>query len=91
MGWLLIDHTPSISNEEINQMIVMRKNKGTKVNILKCAFGETIYETWKYRNDSCFGNEISKYLIGNKIIDTIVFRCWMKPKFMNTLGSLLLS
>lgn len=74
----MIDHSPDTLNEEIKRMIVMDKNKGAKVNILKYAFVETIYEAWKYRNDRCFENENNKNFIGDKIIDNIVFRCWVK-------------
>lgn len=36
-----------------------------------------------------FGNENNKKTVGDKIIDDIVFRCWVKPKCRKTLGSLM--
>lgn len=68
----------------------MSKTKGSKVKITSCAFDETIYEARKYINDTCFGNETNKSLIGNKIIDNIVHRCWMKPKLRKMLSNLML-
>lgn len=74
LDWMLIDNVPGIWSDEIKWIIYMSNNKGSKSNILKRAFAETIYQTWKYRNDICFGNETSKSLIGNKIIHYCV---WM--------------
>lgn len=37
------------------------------------AFAETVYSIWKYRNDECFGNNVDNTMIGEKIIDILVY------------------
>lgn len=57
LSWPSIKHIPKGWKEEFALITCNCQRKCWKVNILKCAFAETIYEVWKYMNNNCFGNK----------------------------------
>lgn len=64
--WLQIAHSPIGWNEQLTWVTEHSKGKGWKVFILKCAFVETVYEVWEFRNAYCFGKNFSNDNIGPK-------------------------
>lgn len=88
--WLQIDHSPSIWSDEIKWIIDKSKGKGCKASFLRCAFTETIYEIQNYIITNYFGKDTSKSSIKPKIIDIIVYKCWLKPKHIKFIGRLMM-
>ncbi|XP_058759510.1 uncharacterized protein LOC131632800 [Vicia villosa] len=92
LSWMQLTHTPSRWNEEIQWVMEKSKGKGSKASILKCAFTETVYETWLFRNRCCFGRSFDSEnsRIGPKIIDTIVYRSWLNIKLRHYVAKLMM-
>ncbi|XP_058768077.1 uncharacterized protein LOC131641788 [Vicia villosa] len=90
LKWLVVDHRSDSWNSEIAWMNRQCKKKGNKSRILLCAFTETIYECWWYRNQACFGEKPSEMTVVSRIIDATVYRCWAKPKLRTTLSRILM-
>lgn len=57
LSWLNINHIWKGWKDDLEWIIGNCQRKGCKVDILKCAFAETIYEVWLYRNTNYFGNK----------------------------------
>lgn len=77
----------------INWIIRRIKRKGWKAGMFKTIVTETLYGIWMYKNSKIF--EIDKgysdtSTVIKSIIDVIVYKEWMKPKFRNHLASILL-
>lgn len=54
---------------------------------------EVFYGIWMYRNYNIFGNkgaysDPKVVTRNNKIIDSLVYRRWMKPKYRSHIGNL---
>lgn len=90
LKWLQITHTPGAWDSELQWILQHGRGKGWRARLLKLAFAETIYEVWRYRNDTCFGASVSSIHIGPKIIETIVNRAWLKPALRTHIGRLLI-
>ncbi|XP_058765506.1 uncharacterized protein LOC131638998 [Vicia villosa] len=92
LSWMQLVHTPLRWDEEIQWVMKKSKGKGSKASILKCAFTETIYETWLFRNRCCFGrSKVSDNgSIGPKIIDHIVYRSWLNHKLRHYVAKLMM-
>ncbi|XP_058764243.1 uncharacterized protein LOC131637655 [Vicia villosa] len=90
LDWLQIHHVPLRWNEEMRWMMARSKGKGSNLAILKCAFTETVYETWMYRNKYSFGNHIVSSTIGPKIVDIVIYRCWMNHKLRQHIAKLMM-
>lgn len=76
-------------NNGLNWTTQQCKGKGLRVHLLKTPFTETIYESWKYRNDYCLENTVSND-IGTKIIDTLKYWARMKSKLRAHIGRLMM-
>lgn len=88
--WLQMGHSLGMWSDEIKWITGKSKGKDCKTSILKCVFVETIYETRNYRNSISFRKDPNKSTIGSKIIDIIVYRCWVKLKFRKFMGRLMM-
>lgn len=82
LKWLQVLHTPEGWIEELVWIIGNLKEKEAKGAILKCAFVETIYKVWKHISSCCFGS-VSSRNIAPKIIDNVIYRCWLKQSLGN--------
>lgn len=69
------NHMPAVCNEELRWVL------SAKVRVLQLAFSETIYDVWKFRNDVCFGHNVSIDAVRQQIVDAIVYITWMVPNF----------
>ncbi|XP_058776811.1 uncharacterized protein LOC131651160 [Vicia villosa] len=90
LGWIGSGHTPQKWDEEVRWILSASKGKGSKADILKCSFTETVYEAWLLRNQYCFGTTSVTKDIGLKIIDVIIYRCWMKPRLRSHIARLMM-
>ncbi|XP_058769114.1 uncharacterized protein LOC131642986 [Vicia villosa] len=92
LNWLQQGHSPLRWEEEIKWVMEKCKGKGSKATILKCAFTETIYETWIFRNRCCFGRskESDNVNIGPSITDYIVYRSWPNHKLKKYVAKLMM-
>lgn len=66
------------------------KGKGWKRQLLKCSFIETLYGTWKHRNQTCFDSDTSSHIVCTQIIDSIVYRKSTKPRLRPRIRRLLM-
>ncbi|CAL5204541.1 unnamed protein product [Lathyrus oleraceus] len=90
LQWLQISHMHLGCEDELSWIMNNRKGKVWKSKILKCAFAKTVYEAWRFRNQHCFGNKIDGVIIGPKVIDIIVFRCWTRPNLRSHISQFML-
>lgn len=67
-------------SHEFSLIIQNIKCKGNRTTILKLVVTESIYEIWRYRNDTSFENVVHNKSITEKVIDTIVYRGWSNRK-----------
>ncbi|XP_058725886.1 uncharacterized protein LOC131597192 [Vicia villosa] len=69
------------------------KGKGWPNALLKAATTEVLYGIWMYRNSMIFGNKRSyrdTQCVIRNIIDSIVYRGWMKSKYRNHIVNILM-
>ncbi|XP_045830929.1 uncharacterized protein LOC123922237 [Trifolium pratense] len=74
LDWIQVDHNPLGWRQEMEWIIQQTKEKGDRAKILKLTFTESVYEIWRYRNATSFGNVDMNQHTDSKIIDTIVYR-----------------
>lgn len=51
---------------------------------------KTICEIWNLRNQKSFGSEVDTKNVGNRIIDTIVYRGWNNKKLRKYVATLMI-
>lgn len=71
-------------------MIKENNGKGARTKLLKTAFVETLYECWKYRNETCFRGNINNPKIGQHIIDSLIYMNWVNPKLREHIVKLMI-
>lgn len=63
------------------------------MGLLKAAIAEVFYDIWMYRNNKIFDN-IGAYKnpqsVTRNIMDAIVYRGWMRPKYRNHIINILM-
>ena len=89
MNWLQVAHDPKEWDHELIWMMNAIKQKNWRAKALKEAFVETVYECWKYKNDKLYNNSISNINIGQKVIDILANRLWIKPKLREYVSQML--
>jgi hypothetical protein len=88
--WMQIDRTPLEWHDEL--LWITRHSKGGgdwRAQLLKAA-AKTIYMLWKYKNDTCFDNQIHNRNIDEDIINTIVYRGWGLTKLRKHIAFILI-
>jgi hypothetical protein len=90
LHWMQIDRTPLDWHDELCWITRHSKGKGWRAQLIKAAAAETIYMLWKYRNDTCFANQVHDRNIDADIINTLVYRGWGHTKLRKHIAILLL-
>ncbi|XP_058771340.1 uncharacterized protein LOC131644745 [Vicia villosa] len=92
LKWLEVNHQPTQWQEELNWIIQHTKGKGFYSSIMKIAIAETVYGIWMHRNKRIFGTNASEDTtkVVHKIIDTIVYRGWLKANYRRKLALLMM-
>ncbi|XP_058758091.1 uncharacterized protein LOC131631313 [Vicia villosa] len=73
LQWLSYDHRPLPWHEELQWIMHETSRKGSKAQLLKMAFAETLYVLWNRRNNVIFNHSNSIDHV-NIIIDAIVYK-----------------
>ena len=89
LNWLQIIHMPSTWSEELNWITRKCKGKGWRAMLLKCAFTETIYHIWAYRNHRVFGGNVINRKVEDSIINTIIYRVWDRKRYRRYIAELM--
>eukprot|EP00256_Glycine_max_P036920 XP_006584238.1 uncharacterized protein LOC102664824 [Glycine max] len=89
LNWLQIIHMPSTWSEELNWITRKCKGKGWRAMLLKCAFTETIYHIWAYRNHRVFGGNVNNRKVEDSIINTIIYRVWDRKRYRRYIAELM--
>lgn len=71
-------------------IILHNKGKGWRVDVLRSAAAETIYDIWRYCNDKCLGNNVDNTKIMNEIIDIIVYSGWYIDRLRTHIANLMM-
>ncbi|XP_058765198.1 uncharacterized protein LOC131638647 [Vicia villosa] len=92
LSWLDIKRKPQQWQDEMKWILHNTKGKSFRASKLKIVVAETVYGIWKFRNEYTFGLNTNKdtTTIVHKIIDSIVFRGWLKDKFRKKLALLMM-
>lgn len=90
LAWLKVDHNPQGWDEEKYWLNKVGKEKGWKAQMIRSAATEMVYESWRYRNNLIFGNNINNIDIGGIVINTITYRGSCHPKIRNHLANLMM-
>ncbi|XP_058776993.1 uncharacterized protein LOC131651345 [Vicia villosa] len=92
LEWLELEHVPLQWKEEITWIERHTKGKGFIHSTLKIAIAETVYGVWMYRNSRIFdANALTNHTkIVRNIIDTILYRGWMRTKYRSKLALLMM-
>lgn len=88
LQWIGVQHDPGSWTNEIGWVLRQSKGKHWRKRLLKLAFIETIYEVWKHRNNTCFGNDRIVH-VEQQIITVVIYRAWMVPRLRPHVGSLM--
>lgn len=90
LRWIQVDHRPQQWHEELKWIVNFCRGRGKRVGIMKMAIAETIYNCWKYRNATSFGNTYDRNIVVNNIIDSIVYRSWHHRKYRDYVAQLMM-
>ncbi|XP_058734106.1 uncharacterized protein LOC131605815 [Vicia villosa] len=86
-------------NMDIHQQVTLdwlkkiAKGKGWKNHVFKVVATEACYGIWMYRNSKIFENKGSysdMHRVTRNIVDSIVYRGWMKPKYRKHIVNILM-
>ncbi|XP_058776063.1 uncharacterized protein LOC131650366 [Vicia villosa] len=88
---LQMEHEPGMWHQELEWVIQQSKSRHWQARMLRATFTKVVYIFWKYRNDMVHGNIANGIHIGQKIIDILAYRLWMRPKIRQHVASLLLA
>lgn len=58
--------------------------------MIHSAAAEMVYESWRYKNNLIFGNNVNSIDIGGILITTNNYRGWCHPKIRNNLVNLMM-
>ncbi|XP_058752433.1 uncharacterized protein LOC131625603 [Vicia villosa] len=90
LEWIQICHIPGEWHNERHWIIQHTRGKSAKAAVLKMAITETIYEIWNMRNNKSFGKNVGNTKIGQKIIDTLIYRGWNNKKVRKYIAILMM-
>ncbi|XP_058727002.1 uncharacterized protein LOC131598414 [Vicia villosa] len=92
LEWLEVKHKPGLWQVEKKWVVHNTKGKGFHSYMLKIAIAETVYGLWTYRNKCVFdtGAKEDATQIVPRIIDSIVYRGWLKVKYRKKIGLLMM-
>ncbi|XP_058734050.1 uncharacterized protein LOC131605746 [Vicia villosa] len=89
LRWLNMKHKVQGWEQELSWLTKVCKSRNWRSNIVKVAIAETIYEIWKNRNDRVFQHHYKENNTAQKIIELIVNRIWIYPKYRNRVAQML--
>ncbi|XP_058769383.1 uncharacterized protein LOC131643248 [Vicia villosa] len=87
--WLNMKHKVQGWEQELSWVTKVCRSRNWRSNIVKVAIAETIYEIWKNRNDRVFPHQYKENNIAQRIIELIVNRIWVYPKYRNRVAQML--
>ncbi|CAK8534005.1 unnamed protein product [Lathyrus sativus] len=90
LRWMGIHRTLCDWREELNWIIHQCKGKGWRKCLLRSAIVETVYEIWKYRNHTVFGNTVQTMEIRDIVISTLANRGWVHTSIRRHIANLLI-
>ncbi|XP_058755181.1 uncharacterized protein LOC131628357 [Vicia villosa] len=92
LDWLEVKHKSGQWQVEKKWVVQNTKGKGYHSYMLKIAIAETVYGLWMYRNKCVFGTDANEDAtkIVPRIIDSIVYRGWLKVKYRKRIGLLMM-
>lgn len=90
IDWIQITHVSKVWDEKILCLVDCSKGKGFRAPFSNLRLPKTIYGIWNYRNDKSFGQNVTNPNqnvtnpnLGDKNIDTIVYRGWYSGNIEN--------
>lgn len=93
LNWINIGHDAKEWDQELCWVTKVCKSRNWRSQIVKVALAETVYEIWWHRNNSLYSMENSKEHrredIEKKIIDNIVNRIWIIPKYRKLIAQVM--
>ncbi|CAK8564326.1 unnamed protein product [Lathyrus sativus] len=89
LACLGIQRFPCEWRDELEWLVTQCKGKGWRKCILRSAVAETIYEVWKYHNNSVFGNNVNLE-IRDLVISTLANREWVNSRMRHHIATLLI-
>ncbi|XP_058746394.1 uncharacterized protein LOC131619300 [Vicia villosa] len=92
LSWLEVKRNPQHWQEEMKWILQNTKGKSFRASMLKIAVAETVHGIWRFRNEYTFGLNTNKdsSTVVHRIIESIVFRGWLKDKFRKKLALLMM-
>ncbi|XP_058787562.1 uncharacterized protein LOC131661915 [Vicia villosa] len=91
LGWLNINHNVQGWCQERKWLEKICRSKNWRSKFVQVAIAETIYTVWIERNKKVFNREYSEGLLVDSIIENIVIRIWVIPKYRERVANLLVN
>lgn len=77
-------------NDELKWIIESGKGNDWKACVICSTTAEKVYEIWRHKNNTIFGNNVNILDIEGIIIDTLTYMGWCNPRLSKYIADLLL-
>ncbi|XP_058755276.1 uncharacterized protein LOC131628452 [Vicia villosa] len=91
LRWLNMKHKVQGWDQELRWLSKVCNIRNWRSNIVKMALVETVYEIWKKRNDKVYQQQYKDRNTAQKIIELIVNRIWVYPKYRKRIAQMLVA
>ncbi|XP_058771889.1 uncharacterized protein LOC131645230 [Vicia villosa] len=89
LSWLNMKHKAQRWDQELVWLTKVCKSRNWRSNIVKVAIAETVCEIWKKRNGHVFQQQYKDSNTAQKIIELIVNKIWIYPKYMKRIAQMI--
>ncbi|XP_058753388.1 uncharacterized protein LOC131626585 [Vicia villosa] len=89
LHWLNVKHQAKGWDQELAWLGKVCRSKNWRSSSVKAAIAETVYALWMQRNDKVFQKDYRDTHIVQRIIDTIVNRIWVYPKYREKIARMI--